>query len=486
VFLAVVTAFSALVLAEAWFSVNEGRFVSQAIRIGTAGEFDLQGFEWAAAGDKSVVEGEYYPAAPPGISVLASPITSVVWPVDDIPDWIEPIFVHAGEIHWKGSDWDDAGIPREMVSNVMYQTYLINITLALVMSVLLSWALFEFLAEVFPRSTGRQRVVAVLIMLLATNFTFFLGKCFTHTLSCTLIAWSIIALSRGGKACSDRGGRFYPYLAGLTAGLLPMLDYSLAPISVTLGVAALIRLSRWQGWLMFGLGVLGPLALFVAYHWTHFGGPLTLPHKFIDQGGGNASNHESGLYGIVIPSPKVAASILASPTYGLFSVAFILIPISIAALAMGIKKADRRFAMWMALVIAIVQFAVNASYPVDPHGGASWGPRYMFPAFLFLIIGAYCLLESRWRTPFLWVSGLAVVIQFSSQARGSKNGLLNHPLPWIDRLKMSFTEGFSTPLLSSAERAGMIDVSSWQVQVPLLAVTAGICFGFYQWWRRLG
>jgi len=194
------------------------------------------------------------------------------------------------------------------------------------------------------------------------------------------------------------------FAVGLLTGLVPLLEYTAAPVAVLLGLYGLATFWRPRQLFAFLLGglidVLG-LTFYQAracegwrspcpklaegYAWLHtktfgFGKPSW---AFVKDA---SLSHSSGFFGM---SPYMWLGLLAVP-FGLF-----------VTYGTPLERRERRVAtlVWLAAMAALWVFVSAAS---NPHGGWSIGPRYLGAAPPFFAFGATLALERVARRSRVW------------------------------------------------------------------------------------
>jgi hypothetical protein len=186
------------------------------------------------------------------------------------------------------------------------------------------------------------------------------------------------------------GRDWRPALAGFLAGWAVLVE-----LSTMLGVVALLvyalgnarpmgrQLSSatWRAPVLMIVGALFPAAIFLAYNWVSFGGPLSLGYTNLAPGG-FAEGMGRGILGVGWPRAETLADLLFGPR-GLVRLApwFIVVPGGLVAL----RQRGLRREILVCGAIVVVFLAFNAGYYL-PFGGWTPGPRFLLPALPFAAI----------------------------------------------------------------------------------------------------
>jgi hypothetical protein len=192
---------------------------------------------------------------------------------------------------------------------------------------------------------------------------------------------------------------------GLLAGLAVVVEFPLAIVAVVLGVYAASGTRPVRRAAAYGGGVLAGLVPLLAYNTWAFGSPTTLGYtnalkEPVGAGAPVVGANDEGFYGVGLPDPRAALSLLVSEK-GLLIVS----PLAIAAFV-GLPllwRAGRRAETAVCAAVPILFLVYNAAYYL-PFGGQSPGPRFLVPALPFLVLPLALLLRVR---PLV-VAGLGV------------------------------------------------------------------------------
>jgi hypothetical protein len=254
---------------------------------------------------------------------------------------------------------------------------------------------------------------------------------FDHVLSAALgfAALVVLLLER------DRTiGSWAVAAAGLLAGLAIVVEFPLGIVAVVLGIRAAagarpaLRLAGYAA----GLAV-GVLPL-LAYNTLAFGSPTTLGYTnalkaSADDGVPIVGANEKGLYGVGVPDPRVALSLLASEK-GLL----VVTPLAVVAL-FGLPllwRSGRRAEALVCGAVPLLFLAYNAAYYL-PYGGQGPGPRFLVPAMAFLALPLAAVVRAR---PVV-VAGIGLVsvgMMALATITGPLTGVEYSVDTWFDRL----------------------------------------------------
>jgi len=211
-------------------------------------------------------------------------------------------------------------------------------------------------------------------------------------------------------------GRFLSFLLGLLAGFCLITEYTTALLIVPICIFYLVRLP-WRpenktgpalAVLLPFIGGLIPLILMMAYNKVCFGNPFSLAYQHMaDQV--FAEGMGKGLMGITSPNFHVLWYITFDPFRGLFwSSPWLLIGF------IGLYKLFKSGNHWWAAlsIWGTVSFLLlSASYYMW-WGGATFGPRHMIPAIIFMGLPAF-FIKSRFIRIILITFGIISIVHIT-------------------------------------------------------------------------
>jgi hypothetical protein len=296
------------------------------------------------AGDRAVYGGHYYSDKAPGMSALEVPGV-VLMGLPNVTEW-------------------------RVYSRSLWVTRVLAGGIAFLVGVFVLGRISEGLA---PGYGGAAIVAYGLGMLVAP----LAAANFEHVTAGTL-----------GLAAFALAWRRRAVVAGLLAGLALLVAYEAALVIAIL--AGYVLLQGRGALFRYLLGLLPGAAVLLAYNWLAFGDPWHLSYRYIDNE--FAANQAAGFFGVHLPRPHSAGSVLVGGR-GLLLIS----PVVLAA-AYGLVLLARRQRA-EALVCALVAAAfllLDVGY-FDPLGGVSPGPRFLVPGLPFLAIGLGPAFSRRFR-----------------------------------------------------------------------------------------
>ena len=168
----------------------------------------------------------------------------------------------------------------------------------------------------------------------------------------------------------------------MCAGYAAITNYIIAVVVIFLGLYLIFTVPQKNGWLWFGLGVLGPFLLICAYNAACFGTPFTTNYRHQNLHFSGGANAFLGVF--VWLQWDVLLAILFSPFRGLFFSSPVLL-IGLAGLTWLFQNKSYRAEAW--LFIATLGFLLffNICF-IGWDGGWTTVPRYLGPALPFLAL----------------------------------------------------------------------------------------------------
>jgi hypothetical protein len=304
---------------------------------------------FGGTGDYSIINGHYYAAKSPGLAFASLPAY---------------ILVKAAGA---------AGPAADDTKQLWYLT-LWGAVLPAIALLVLVYRVAEELTPGYGAAAAVTLGVSTMVLPFATLF-------FSHSLSTLLLfaAFAVLWKERGSEPRLALVA-----IAGVLAGLAATTDFVVAVPGAIVGLYALARpgiLPRLASYA--GGAALGALPTLAFNQWA-FGAPF----KFSAYGNltaftGSGRGH-AGLYGITLPSLRVAAELLFAPI-GLLT----LMPV-VAIGAVGVLLLYRKGYRAESLLIGALtlgNYVVIAAKQYDALGGGTPGPRYLMPMLPFLALG---------------------------------------------------------------------------------------------------
>ncbi len=217
--------------------------------------------------------------------------------------------------------------------------------------------------------------------------------------------------SRAADATRDRSRIAHALLAGTLAGLAFVLDPLAGFAMGVLGVyAATGRPGRTLRAAVFGVGLAGPLALWMAYNVACFGHPLeTGIHHHAERA--FAERYASGFHGFHLPTVEGWSGLWLSGRRGML----FLSPFLAAAVPGWVRMWRSTTARADAAVCIAVTLAVTlfATMSIDWAGGWAVGSRYLVPTLPFLLVGVAAAIapapDDPWVAPVLGLAASGIV-----------------------------------------------------------------------------
>ncbi len=175
-------------------------------------------------------------------------------------------------------------------------------------------------------------------------------------------------------------------LIGLLLGLTVIMEYPLAIMVGWLGVLFIVRLVQCKRlWLIVPSILAGalPVAIQMYVHYASFGDPFATGYGY-KSSRTQQSYHETGVFGVYLPTFESVYGVLISPSRGLFYFSPFLL-FGFYAIYRMIRTASTRL-QGIICAGSVVSFTLFAVSVVDWHAGWTVGPRYYLPVIPFLII----------------------------------------------------------------------------------------------------
>jgi len=167
-------------------------------------------------------------------------------------------------------------------------------------------------------------------------------------------------------------------LAGLLAGLAPLIDYPAAAITVVLASYA-ARHGR-RALAAFAAAVVPSAALLGVYDALAFGSPFHLSYRYVV--GSYASEQASGFFGVGVPRAHSVYEVLVG-NRGLLVASPVVVA---AAFGLVVLARTHRAEALVCAAVALFFLVLEFGYFL-PYGGGSPGPRFLVPALPFLAVG---------------------------------------------------------------------------------------------------
>ena len=320
-------------------------------------------------GDIAWVDGHFYAAKSPGLAFASLPLYVTLDAVGAVPT--------------KEGGPGAGSVRKEAVW---------QLNLVIVASFFGLLLLVRCAANACAPGTG---LAVAVILGLGTMLLPFSTAYFAHVLSATLgFAAFALVLRRRDSRLAVAG-------AGLLAALAAVTEAPLALVAVALAAWVLVDRPRLQRGGLYVAGLVAGLIPLLAYNTWAFGSPFRNGYSDAVSVRG-ATGHDvvgandAGFFGLTYPRPDDALDLLFDTQRGLF----VLTPVVAVAVA-GLWPLWRRGSRREAIFVGSLAFAFvlyNAAYWI-PFGGDTPGPRFLVPLLPFLALPlAAAFAAWRWVT----------------------------------------------------------------------------------------
>jgi hypothetical protein len=353
--------------------------------------------------DSAYIDGHFYAAKAPGLAILSVP-------------WYAAL---------RGVGLQDGSLATE----AGYRHRVWELTLFGAVLPMLALLLFVYFAV--ERVVPGYGLATSVLLGAGTLLLPFSSLYFDHVLAAALGFGAFLVL-----LCErESGGRLWRIAAaGVVAGLAIVVEFPLGIVALALAAYAAAGASPLRRAVTYTAGVVVGVLPLLAYNWWAFGSPARLSYTNalkapVGPGAPFVGANDEGFYGVGLPDPRAALSLLVSEK-GLL----VVTPLAVAAL-LGLPllwRAGRRAETLVCGAIPLLFLAYNAAYYL-PFGGQSPGPRFLIPALPFLALPLAVLLRAR---PLV-VAGLGLVsaaIMALATVTGPLTGVEYGIGTWLGRL----------------------------------------------------
>ncbi len=352
------------------------------------GTFQIDKVKWSM--DWSQAEdGHYYSNKAPGPMLAGYP---VFWLIDHIKLLVDDNFK---KDYWRK---ETLGYEHKVLIPLLFQ--------------IVPMCLLVFFLAMYLQSTG-VKPVAITFMTVAILFG--------NTASLLMTTW----FGHGFAACLVLGlflAIFYQkwMLSGLLLGFAILSDYSVGLFTPGL-IIYLLYTDQLKNQVVgkIIIGGLLPGILWLWYHWTNFGGPLSLPNMYQNpKFGGDSIARQFHL----IPIPYFMLVLLFGDERGLlFTQPWVLFIVAVSIWYLFQNRLDKVLKpLFIAVLISFMLLLIMNAAFTGWHGGSTPGPRYLsviLPVFGILTAMVYDKLSPMSRH-LMWIS-LAISVVFGGLVYGT-------------------------------------------------------------------
>ena len=387
--------------------------------------------------DASFVDGHYYAAKAPGLALFTLP-------------WY-------GALRAVGLQRGSLVVADEYRDRV-WELSLYGAVLPFLALLVLMLAVAERLVPGYGPPSAVLLGAGTLLLPFATLF-------FDHMLSAALGFAAFAVLFHARERA--KGGRWLA-AAGVLAGLAIVVEFPLAIVAAVLAGYAAVGERPARRASTYAAGLVVGVAPLHAFNTWAFGSPWTLGYTNALKapiGGGGApvvGANDEGFYGVGVPDPRSALSLLVSEK-GLL----IVTPLAIVALA-GLPiawRAPRRAEALVCGAVPLLFLLYNAAYYL-PYGGQSPGPRFLVPALPFLVVPLAYVLRAR-PVVVVGVGLVSVGVMALATITGPLTGVEYSVDRWFDLL------GNGSVVETLAGRIGV--EPPWVAALPFAVLLATAC-----------
>jgi len=318
----------------------------------------LQGL--AVSGDVAFHGGHFYASKAPGTALLGVPAYFLIYYAERLAG-IDPD-------HW-----------RTLTLNAW-------LTSALSVGLVCAIGCVIFFRLTLLLSGGRllPSVLTAFGLAFGTMFFAYATMLQEHSLVATELLASWYLVQRTRSLATDGVGQpgripFLAFLSGACLGFACITNYPVGTIVLPFLAYLISRIRDGRACAWFAAGMIGPVLLISAYHWSCFGTPFVTNYSEVNP----VFKTESGFMGMfTTPQWSVLPVILFSPFRGLFFSSPILL-LGVLGLFHMLRTPRLKADGWLFICVILVFIAFNICF-ITWDGGWATGARYLSPALPFL------------------------------------------------------------------------------------------------------
>lgn len=366
--------------------VNENRYIDLTRSIVEEGRLTIDRYHYNTV-DKAFYNGHYYAGASPGPSLLAIPPYLLFKGVYQfVPRTILRQYDSASYIREKmgGATAPDDFVARYPFGELLLAHLMITALTCSLLSACTVILLYRLLGWMGLPETSR--LIVLVIYAFGTLMFFYSTRLYAHVPSAFfgVVGFVLLYAIRHGRLEVTWG-----WVAGLALGLAVLMEYTVVPMVVGLGLYG-VQVLRRRGLVAFFIGGMVPVGCLMVYQYVCFGNPLTTAYNFPmspDDPGPHIDQMKVGFHGFGVPSMAVLWGLSLSPYRGVFT----YMPILLCAMYALFKRlrdhSDPYLVEWRVIAIAFVlQFLFNSAMLRFWSGGYVFGPRYLVPIIPLLML----------------------------------------------------------------------------------------------------
>lgn len=334
-------------------------------------------------GDKALFQGHHYSDKAPGLAFSAVPVWAVLYA-------------------WERASGRDLALDMAGQKGLYLATV---ITVSLPMAI--AGGVLFLLAIRFGASLAGA-AFAALVFGLANPAWCYATLFWEHAPAAAYLIFAFAAVVSLMDPSTPRRDFRLGLLLGLFAGWAVLTSYMCAPLAVLLTALALVH-ARSGGWprirrVAAGIAITASLcaAILALYNTLAWGSPFHLSYSFEQ----DFAHLHVTFFGLGKPDWDTFLAILIGHQHGLLYLAPVLAPAPLGMILLWRNRSSRWSILFAGLAV-IYFFVLNSCIVgLEGGGGASFGPRYLFPAIPFLCL----MLAALWTETYPWFRALLVAL----------------------------------------------------------------------------